>query len=285
MRTPEEYFEDMRRHSEEPPSPPHFHRQVLLSRERKTADNSKMDQHFFENLPSEIVVEILSRLPTRAAMACKCVCKPWLGLLASPEFVNAHMSRSVPGIAVETHTNSYEVIEFVDEPGSDFDEEHRWNVAFNFELPFDEPMHSSANEVFSAFPAPTPLGIGFTFGKSLCVLRDRLCVSDLSIDESIVIWLMKEYEQRWTKEFIIPDLDPLDDFLHVWPIRVFENGDAFMESDDGKLFYYSNYSKTFDYDSVVVPVDRDPHTPTTTYASSFLSLKSFAMENVSSFEP
>ncbi|XP_042068097.1 F-box protein CPR1-like [Salvia splendens] len=111
----------------------------------KTADNSKMDQDFFEYLPSEIVVNILSRLPTRAATVCKCVCKPWLGLLATPEFVNSHISRSVPGIAVETRSRSYDVIEFVDELGLSFDDEHRTNVAFNFELPFDEPMHSSAN--------------------------------------------------------------------------------------------------------------------------------------------
>ena len=55
-----------------------------------------------------------------------------------------------------------------------------------------------------------------------------------------------------------------------------------MESDDGKLFYYSNKSKTFDYDIVVLE-DRDTYIPTTIYASSFVSLKSFGMENVSSF--
>ncbi|KAL1557565.1 F-box protein CPR1-like [Salvia divinorum] len=104
-----------------------------------------MGEDFFKYLPSEIVVNIFSRLPTRAAMACKCVCKPWLGLLATPEFANSHMSRSVPSIAGETHSKSYEVIEFVDDLGFNFDEEILGDVGFNFELPFDEPIHSSAN--------------------------------------------------------------------------------------------------------------------------------------------
>ncbi|XP_041990428.1 uncharacterized protein LOC121741644 [Salvia splendens] len=305
----------------------------------KTANNSKMGEDFFKYLPSEIVVNILSRLPTRAAMACKCVCKPWLSLLVTPEFVNSHISRSVPGIAVETHSKSYEIIEFMDELDLNFDEEHRWNVAFNFELPFDEPMHSSANALiflsgvdhddlilcnpitrdYIKLPCPRQppqkirlawrlmdldfdsslrlyedVGVVYLNGKLhwlvekrtkpfvTCVLRDCLCVSDLSIDDSIVIWLMNEDEQCWTKKFIIPEFDPLDDFLHVWPLRVFENGDIFMESDDGKLFYYSNKLKTFDYD-IVVREDHDTYLPTTIYASSFVSLKSFVMENVSSF--
>ncbi|KAL1557568.1 F-box protein DOR-like isoform X2 [Salvia divinorum] len=100
-----------------------------------------MDEDFFKCLPSEIEVNILSRLPTRAAMACKCVCKPWLVLLATPEFVNSHISQSVPGLVVETQSKSYEVIEFVDEFGFDSGCED----SFSFELPFDEPIHSSAN--------------------------------------------------------------------------------------------------------------------------------------------
>ncbi|KAL1557569.1 hypothetical protein AAHA92_08129 [Salvia divinorum] len=66
-----------------------------------------MDEDFFKCLPEEIVVNILSRLPTRAAMACK----------------------SVPGLAVETHSKSYNVIEFVDELGFNFnfDEENHGN--------------------------------------------------------------------------------------------------------------------------------------------------------------
>ncbi|KAL1557567.1 putative F-box protein [Salvia divinorum] len=83
-----------------------------------------MEGDFFKCLPSEIVVNILSRLPLEPLWPA---------------------SVSAPGIAVETHPKSYDVIEFVDGPGFNFDEENPWDVAFNFELPFDEPIHSSAN--------------------------------------------------------------------------------------------------------------------------------------------
>ncbi|XP_047941811.1 F-box protein At3g07870-like [Salvia hispanica] len=392
----------------------------------KTADNSKMGEDFFKYLPSEIVVEILSRLPTRAAMACKCVCKPWLGLLATPEFVNSHMSRSVLGIAVETRSLSYETIEFVDELDLNFDEEHLWDVTLSFRLPFDGPFRSSANgviflrdfrrgdlilcnpitrdyiklprprltppkvpdeldnfgfgvsrmtrqykvvwifslvghaqnpllgtcsrnacqvytvgtgswrnvpfgmplrfigdqggvlfngnlhwtvakkrrgidrwiccfdletEFFSTFSAPRPHGRGFDFSRSLCVLRDCLCLSDISKDGCVIIWLMKEDERSWTKIFVIPEIDRLSNnsgekrltgAIHIWPIRIFENGDALMEWEDGPLFYYSNKRKFLDY-TIMSLGDCDPFTRTIMYASSFVSLKSFVMENVYSF--
>ncbi|XP_047943196.1 putative F-box/kelch-repeat protein At1g12870 [Salvia hispanica] len=340
------------------------------------------------------------------AMACKCVYQSRASLLK--------------------HTKSYDVIQFVDEIGLNFDKEHRLNVDFYFELPFDEPMHSSANgliflcgddhddlilcnpitrdyiklpcprqsspkdqidvetfgfgvskltgqykvvrifgekplheeyknecqvytvgtgswrkvpsdsslwlykwvggvflsgklywtvkkatngsgrwiscfdletEVYSAFPSPPYFSRDALFGKTLSVLRDCLCVSDLSLDGRLVIWLMNEDDQCFTKELIIiPRFGySFDAYIHVWPIRLFENGDAFIEADgylfyysntsgtfDGGLFCYSNKSKTIDYDIVVQKVRRR-ESLTTMYASSFLSLKSFVMENVSSF--
>ncbi|KAH6774974.1 hypothetical protein C2S52_012535 [Perilla frutescens var. hirtella] len=59
-----------------------------------------MDQDFFTNLPSEITINILSRLPIRTIIRCKCVCKPWLDLLETDEFAKSHLSRSVPGLVV-----------------------------------------------------------------------------------------------------------------------------------------------------------------------------------------
>ncbi|XP_057786311.1 F-box/kelch-repeat protein At3g06240-like [Salvia miltiorrhiza] len=106
-----------------------------------------MGQHFFNFLPSEIILNILSRLPTRTTMICKCVCKPWLNLLATNEFVKSHLSKSVPGLVVfewKTHPKPHKIVEFVNK--LDFNcHEHRWNVLFNFDLPFCGPTHSSAN--------------------------------------------------------------------------------------------------------------------------------------------
>ncbi|XP_047943175.1 F-box/kelch-repeat protein At3g06240-like [Salvia hispanica] len=365
-----------------------------------------MGEDFFRYLPSEIVLDILSRLPTQDAMACKCVCKPWLVLLATPEFVNFHLSRSVPGIVVETHsTRSYDVIEAFNS-----DEEHFRDVTFNFKLPFDEPIHSSADgliflkdddfgdlilcnpitrdyiklpfppqttsaeelemdtfgfgvsrttgqykavrvfeqdrlpfecqvytvgtglwrkvpsdsllsffyhhkmvllngnlhlmalemtidgmvehiscldletEVFSTFSIPDPEGLGFSYCRMASVFRDCLCLSHITADGEIVIWLMKEYgdDNSWVREvFVCEVAGGFFNESHVWPIRVFENGDILMECD-GKPFYYSKKTKTFDYDTAFRG-DRFSYISMTIYTSSFVSLKNFAMENVSSF--
>ncbi|XP_047944555.1 F-box protein At3g07870-like [Salvia hispanica] len=417
----------------------------------KTADNSKMGEDFFKYLPSEIIVlNIFSRLPTRAAMACKCVCKPWLGMLTTPEFVNLHMSRSVPTIAIETHSKCYDIIEFGDELDlnfdepipcgvdylfllcfdgpihsmpNDFDKEHRWDVTFNFRLPFGGPIRSSANgliflrefdrnddlilcnpvtrdylklpfpqqtspkvpnamdnfgfgvsgttgqykvvrifaetpqrregfrnscqvytvgtgswrnvpfgkplrvcddiggvhlngnlywmvakttrgfcrwiscfdlemELFSTFAAPPPRGRDFLYGRSLCVLRGCLCVSDISHngrdendnpnDGHVIIWMLKGDDNSWTKIFFITGLERSAGLGNVWPIIILKNGDALIEWDDGMIFFYSHKRRKFDCE--IMSLDgREPFTSTIMYAPSFVSLKSFATENVSSF--
>ncbi|XP_073130159.1 F-box protein CPR1-like [Henckelia pumila] len=55
---------------------------------------------FLINLPSEIIIIILSRLPIRTILSCKCVCKPLLDLLSTPDFVASHLSLSPPGLLI-----------------------------------------------------------------------------------------------------------------------------------------------------------------------------------------
>ncbi|KAL1557566.1 F-box protein CPR1-like [Salvia divinorum] len=255
-----------------------------------------MGEDFFEYLPLEIEVNILSRLPTRAAMVCKCVCKSWRVLLATPEFVNSHMARSVPGIAVETRPKSYEVFEFVDELGFSFVEEYHREDSFNFELPFDEPFHSSVNgvwveriscldletELFGTFSAPYPCDGKDYYPKTPCVLRDCLSLCNITNDFDIAIWSMKEYgdEKSWTKE-VFNGESVKGDVVHACLVKVFENGDILMQFDRNTLFYYANETKTF-YDYFTRD-DLDEYISTILYAPSFLTLKNFVMENVSSF--
>ncbi|KAH6765209.1 hypothetical protein C2S52_014260 [Perilla frutescens var. hirtella] len=108
-----------------------------------------MGQDFFTYLPSEMIMNILSRLPIRSIIRCKFVCKSWLDLLATPEFVKSHLSKAAPGLALflyAEHPKPYKFFEFVDKLNL-----HRrvlhWNMdtVFNFNLPFARPLHSSAN--------------------------------------------------------------------------------------------------------------------------------------------
>ncbi|XP_041994144.1 F-box protein CPR1-like [Salvia splendens] len=403
-----------RRRSQVPPSPPHSNIRGYYIK----MGNSKLGEDFFEYLPSDIIVNIISRLPIQDAMACKCVCKPWLVLLATPEFVNSHLSRSVPGIAIETHPKSYDVMEIVDELCN---EECHPYTAFNFKLPFDEPIHSSANgliflrgvdhgdlilcnpvtrdyiklpsprqttsrdqlawsfgfgvskttgqfkvvriflekplhgeykkprheyknesqvytvgtgmwrkvphgsrhcfldrlggllfngnlhwrviekigddlvewiscldletERFSTFAVPCIPDIEPYIIKTLCVLRDCLCLCYKTATNfrELAIWSMKEYgnEKSWTKEVLTGEAFGGYSVLHAFPFKVFENGDILMECDRENLCYYSNKTKTY-YD-FFIREDCNEYISTTMYTPSFLTLKNFVMENVSSF--
>ncbi|KAH6771727.1 hypothetical protein C2S51_010131 [Perilla frutescens var. frutescens] len=108
-----------------------------------------MGQDFFTELPSEMIEDILSRLPIRSIIRCKCVCKPWRNLLVTREFVKSHLSKSVACLAVSFlayYPKPYKFFEFVDELNLD---RHmpRWIMVtlFNCNLPCREPLHSSAN--------------------------------------------------------------------------------------------------------------------------------------------
>ncbi|KAI3464426.1 hypothetical protein Pfo_021089 [Paulownia fortunei] len=112
----------------------------------KPLSNPKMNQEFLKNLPSEIVIDILSRLPVRTITSCKCVCKSWLGLLETREFAKSHLSKSVPGLVVyhsEMHSDLFQIFEFEDAPNLEHHELH-YNPVTKFDLTaFISPPHTA----------------------------------------------------------------------------------------------------------------------------------------------
>ncbi|KAL4581433.1 hypothetical protein LXL04_017648 [Taraxacum kok-saghyz] len=53
-----------------------------------------------EDLPENVTVEILSRLPVKTIIHCKCVCKKWLNLVSNSYFATLHLSRSPAGLMI-----------------------------------------------------------------------------------------------------------------------------------------------------------------------------------------
>ncbi|OIT02494.1 hypothetical protein A4A49_15105 [Nicotiana attenuata] len=53
--------------------------------------NKKKEESFFNNLTDELLIEILSRLPTSKTIRCKLVCKRWFSLISSDYFVTHHL--------------------------------------------------------------------------------------------------------------------------------------------------------------------------------------------------
>ncbi|MFS7903302.1 putative F-box domain-containing protein [Helianthus anomalus] len=51
-----------------------------------------------EDLPSNIMVDILSRLTVKTIIHCRCVCKNWRNIVSESHFANIHLSRSPAGV-------------------------------------------------------------------------------------------------------------------------------------------------------------------------------------------
>lgn len=61
----------------------------------------------FLNLPSPIIADILSRLPTNTIFQCKSVCKTFFRLISEPEFVPLHHSRSPIELLINTVSTNF----------------------------------------------------------------------------------------------------------------------------------------------------------------------------------
>ncbi|CAI9091266.1 OLC1v1026241C1 [Oldenlandia corymbosa var. corymbosa] len=75
------------------------------------------------NLPLPIITDILSRLPTKSIVQCRCVCKTWLKLLSEKEFATLHLSRSPMCLIINkldfdsSSGSCFSLVELEDEPG------------------------------------------------------------------------------------------------------------------------------------------------------------------------
>lgn len=57
-----------------------------------------------EDLPTNVSVDILSRLPVKTVIYCKCVCKKWRNQILESYSVNLHLSRSPAGVMIHHFT-------------------------------------------------------------------------------------------------------------------------------------------------------------------------------------
>ena len=44
-----------------------------------------------DDLPDEIVLDILSKLPVKSLLRFRCVCKPWYSSIANPSYISTHL--------------------------------------------------------------------------------------------------------------------------------------------------------------------------------------------------
>ncbi|KAL9173337.1 hypothetical protein ABFS82_03G106900 [Erythranthe guttata] len=94
-----------------------------------------MEVELLKNLPPEIVIEILSRLPIRTIKICKRVRNSWRDLIRTREFADSHLSKSVQGMVFCSEFNNYGVFAFED--GLDLqDPERRYEQITSFDCSY-----------------------------------------------------------------------------------------------------------------------------------------------------
>ncbi|XP_021991016.1 F-box protein At3g07870 [Helianthus annuus] len=65
-------------------------------------------------LPESHILEVLSRLPLKTIIRCKCVCKRWRDLVSDPYFVDLHLSRSRPCLSFHQYDSPSSILELVE---------------------------------------------------------------------------------------------------------------------------------------------------------------------------
>ncbi|KEH43632.1 putative F-box domain-containing protein [Medicago truncatula] len=96
-----------------------------------------------KQLPEELIVDILLKLPVRSLLQCKCVCKSWKTLISNPQFTKTHFLNSIDspqlfssGIGVRRNPNeilSYPVKPLLENPSNsitplNFSMEHCYDI-------------------------------------------------------------------------------------------------------------------------------------------------------------
>ncbi|GKB34692.1 F-box associated domain containing protein [Tanacetum coccineum] len=188
-----------------------------------------------EDLPPNVTADVLSRLPVKTIIHCKCVCKNWRQLVSDSYFVNLHLSRSPAGIMIH-HDSSPQKTVFLhmDDPGVikwwEIEDDMRLyhDPVMNFDLgvlpkKIDVRGMRSVNvettQSCSLLAESIPYGT-FLNGTSIhwIVLNEdspeKLYAFDIdnetfqlfpSPPEEKLVWVMKEYgiKRSWHKEVVI----------------------------------------------------------------------------------
>ncbi|KAI4317717.1 hypothetical protein L6164_025565 [Bauhinia variegata] len=88
------------------------------------------------NLPEELIIKILLRLPVKSLVRFKCVCKSWLSLISDPQFAKSHFELA------SKHTHRLIYIAASDARSIDYEAPlHDDSAVANLNFPLDPPIY------------------------------------------------------------------------------------------------------------------------------------------------
>ncbi|XP_026442955.1 F-box/kelch-repeat protein At3g23880-like [Papaver somniferum] len=135
------------------------------------------------NIPEEVYLEILYRVPVETTYVCKCVCKSWLAIISAPAVVKMHLNVTIqknnPNLMIKYH-----------------DPIHQTTPLFSVSY---DSLSSSMNEIEDvALNMDYPLeSYGFLF-KTLGICDGLFCLGfEVSVTDVLYLWnpATKEYKE------------------------------------------------------------------------------------------
>ncbi|XP_010255762.1 PREDICTED: F-box protein At3g07870-like [Nelumbo nucifera] len=132
------------------------------------------------NLPYDILLEILSRLPARFLLQCRCVCKSWLTLVRDPRLAKMHLARA------SQHRNPSLIFNFRDNGTADLNLILNFHVNGNRVLYLFDLNEEGCEAVTIELPflssgSPNPFSILGSCNGLVCVARGFSLPSDPDI--------------------------------------------------------------------------------------------------------
>ncbi|GJW94933.1 F-box associated domain containing protein [Tanacetum coccineum] len=152
-----------------------------------------------EDLPPNVMTDVLSRLPVKTIIHCKCVCKNWRELVSDSYFVNLHLSRSPAGIMIHDYSSPHKTaFLYMDDPGVI----KWWEIEDETRLHHDPVMNFDLNLITKTFGL---LGMGSVnglvcLGKYLYI-KCNICICNPVTSEYTILPLSQR--TKFTNTMIV----------------------------------------------------------------------------------
>ncbi|KAJ4903335.1 F-box protein DOR [Raphanus sativus] len=69
-------------------------RRLNVPEDHNTIQSRTCSEEYSETIPHDLIIEIVSRLPTKSVARCRCVSKLWSSLLVHQDFTETYLTRS-----------------------------------------------------------------------------------------------------------------------------------------------------------------------------------------------
>ncbi|XP_074328317.1 F-box protein CPR1-like [Apium graveolens] len=189
-------------------------------------------------------------------------------------------------------SNEYKVVHFYEvcqQDGIYANGNLHWLACVQKDRPNDMVCTFDLEKESCRLTASAPQVGGYVDYRTLGVLGGCLCICDNRTDSELVIWVMKDYgvKESWSKDIIIQDVNLGLRCRTFYPLKVLKDGSILIMCSATFLFTYHPGTKVWKTNIWKIDDCFKGYLLTTFHASvyvpSFISLKSFMLENVSVF--